>query len=209
MLNLVAIAAMATALLTPAVVTPQAVVAPSSKVTVEVVTVNGSGCPAGTTNVTSAADNTSFTVTYSDFRAEAGAGKTALDARANCQLSLLVHIPQGFTFAIARVDYAGSASLAAGATAQQQSNYYFQGDPSTASVVHTFAGPLYGGWKASDVIPVAALVYSACGVDRGVNINTDLRVSAGTSLASTVSSMTMGSTGGSVSTVYQLAWKTC
>ncbi|WP_408610577.1 DUF4360 domain-containing protein [Lentzea terrae] len=42
---------------------PTPAAAPPGKVTIDVVTVNGSGCPAGTTAVATAADNTAFTVT--------------------------------------------------------------------------------------------------------------------------------------------------
>src|SRR3954453_14078820 len=82
---------------------------PAGHITVDVVTVNGSGCPQGTATVTEKSDNTGFIVKYRDYVAEAGAGAGATDFRKNCQLSLLVHVPQGFTYAIAEADYAGNA----------------------------------------------------------------------------------------------------
>ncbi|GAB4000646.1 hypothetical protein GCM10029992_33230 [Glycomyces albus] len=47
--------------------------APGGVITVDVVTVNGSGCPQGSADASVSGDNTSFAVTYERFQAEAGA----------------------------------------------------------------------------------------------------------------------------------------
>ncbi|NUT92881.1 MAG: DUF4360 domain-containing protein, partial [Saccharothrix sp.] len=75
---------------------------------------------------------------------------------------------------------------------------------------HNYAGPLSDDWQATDTVEVAAIVYHPCGERRNFNINTELRVAAGTSNpATTTSFMAMDSTDGSVNTVYHFAWKTC
>jgi hypothetical protein len=191
-------------------VAAEAASAPTEKITVEVAAANGSGCPAGTTTVSAAADNTSFTVAYTDYLVQVGGGASPVDFRKNCQLSVQVNIPQGFTYAIARADYRGYASLAAGATGLQQAAYYFQGESQTAYKVHPLTGPFTGNWQTTDVTDVAALVYAPCGAQRIVNINTELRVSAGTSDTSrTTSYIWMDSSKGSVRTIYSLVWKEC
>ncbi|WP_043715831.1 DUF4360 domain-containing protein [Kutzneria sp. 744] len=182
---------------------------PSGPVTVNVVTVNGSGCPAGTAAVAVASDNSAFTVTYSQYLAQAGPQSAPTDIRKNCQLSLRVHVPQGFTYAIAEADYRGFADLHSGASGMEQANYYFQGTSPTARVPHRFSGPFFNDWETVDRTDVAALVFAPCGVDRNLNVNTELRVAAGTSDPSTTSFMTMDSTDGSVNTIYRFAWKEC
>src|SRR5690348_6020506 len=116
---------------------------PIDKIVIDVVTVNGTGCPAGTAAVAVSPDNTAFTVTYSAYTALVGVGATSTDWRKNCQLNIVVHVPQGFTYAISKVDYRGFASVEGGANAIERANYYFQGQSQTAYVSHTFAGP-YG-----------------------------------------------------------------
>jgi hypothetical protein len=86
---------------------------PTDRIVIDVVTVNGSGCPAGTTAVAATPDNTAFTVTYSSYLAQVGVGAAPTDFRKNCQLNIIVHVPGGFTYAIAKVDHRGFASLAA------------------------------------------------------------------------------------------------
>lgn len=73
---------------------------PDAQIVIDVITINGSGCPAGTAAVAVAPDNTAFTVTYSEYLAQVGVGARPIDARKNCQLALQVHVPEGFTYAI-------------------------------------------------------------------------------------------------------------
>jgi len=164
---------------------------PSEQITLDVQTVNGSGCPAGTASASMLSDNTGFRINYSSFLAQ----------------DLLVHIPQGFTFAIARADYWGRLHLESGATALERANYYFQGSSDNTYVDHTFSGPLDGAWRTTDITSAAELVYAPCGVTRGLNINTELRVDAGAS--SKTSYISMRASDGEVYTIVQFQWKQC
>ncbi|WP_340379915.1 DUF4360 domain-containing protein [Streptomyces sp. SS7] len=182
---------------------------PPDKIVIDVATVNGSGCRPGSAAVSVSEDNTAFTVTYSEYLAQVGGNSDPTAFRKNCQLSLIVHVPQGFTYAIAQADYRGFASLQSGANAVQRSSYYFQGSSQTVFKNHTFNGALNDNWQATDVTDWANLVYAPCGVQRNFNINTELRVNAGSSPRSKVSFMTMDSTDGDINTTYHMAWKEC
>jgi hypothetical protein len=183
---------------------------PTDHIVIDVATVNGSGCPAGTAAVAVSPDNLAFTVTYSQYIAQVGVGASATEFRRNCQLSLVVHVPSGFTYAIAKADYRGFASLAAGASSSSKANYYFQGDSQNTAISHSYSGPLEDNWQATDVTDTAQLVYAPCGALRNFNINTELRVNAGTSdTKKTTSFMTMDSTDGSISTQYHFHWLHC
>jgi hypothetical protein len=119
-------------------------------------------------------------------------------------------VPQGFTYAIAQADYRGFGHLENGATGLERANYYFQGQSQTAYVSHPFTGPLNDDWSTTDSVGIAALVFAPCGEKRNLNINTELRVSAGKSdPTKTTSFMSMDSTDGSINTVYHFAWKKC
>jgi len=183
---------------------------PSGQIIIQVATVNGSGCRPGTAAVAVAPDNTAFTVTYSEYLVQVGVGSDPTDWRKNCQLNLRVRVPQGFTYAIAQADYRGFASLERGANGLQRANYYFQGMSPTAHVDHPLKGPLSDNWQATDVTNVAQLVYAPCGELRNFNINTEMRVFAGTSdPKKTTSFITMDSTDGNIKTLYHFSWKRC
>lgn len=182
---------------------------PADRIVLDVVSVNGSGCPPGTASIAVLSDNTGFRVTYREFLARAGGSADPTDFRKNCQLNLLAHVPQGFTFAIASAEYRGRARLESGASALQRTNYYFQGSPNNNYVDHSFAGPLSSIWETRDVTPVAELVYAPCGEYRNLNVNTELRVDEGGQNANKTSSMSMRSTEGNVDTIFNFHWKHC
>jgi uncharacterized protein DUF4360 len=178
---------------------------PEGAVTVEVVAANGSGCSPGTAAVIANPDKSGFRIRYYDFVAEAGGSADPTDRRKNCQIGALVTVPAGWTFAVARADYRGRARLASGATGLQRTNYYWQGSSTNSSTDETFGGPLNGYWHTSDVAPV--LVYTPCAEQRVLNINTELRVDAGSSSAR--SSMSMRSSEGDVDTLFNFSWIRC
>ncbi|MEV4702574.1 DUF4360 domain-containing protein [Actinoplanes sp. NPDC049316] len=180
---------------------------PSDHIVIDLVAMAGSGCRPGTADVAVSPDNTAFTAIYSEYLAQAGPGISSTEGRKNCQLNVLVHVPQGFTFAIAKVDYRGYGLLNPGASATQRANYYFQGMSQGTYTSHPLTAPLDDNWMVSDDVPVAAMVWHPCGEMRNLNINTELRVSKGTS--TDTSFVTMDSTDGSIATTYHFAWQQC
>ncbi|MFC6883716.1 MULTISPECIES: DUF4360 domain-containing protein [Actinomadura] len=178
-------------------------------VTIEIATVIGSGCPTGTAAVAVSDDKEAFTVTYSDYMAQVGGTSGPTDFRKNCQINMKVHVPQGFTYAIASADYRGFAHLEPGATGTEKASYYFQGMPQTTAISHNLRGRFSDNWQFDDVNDVTQLVYKPCGEERNFNINTELRVNKGTSDATKTSFMAMDSVDGSIKTTYHFAWKRC
>nr|MDT0659162.1 DUF4360 domain-containing protein [Micromonospora sp. DSM 115978] len=178
---------------------------PVNEITVEVIAASGSGCAPGTARVVPYADKTGFRIRYSDFVATAGSGVELAASRKNCQLGVLVTVPAGWTFAVAAADYRGRARVPAGATGRQRTNYYWQGSSDNSRTEETFGGPYNGFWATMDAAPV--LLYVPCGQQRVLNINTELRVDAGS--ASGHASMSMTATEGDVDTLFNLKWGQC
>jgi hypothetical protein len=186
---------------TPTVTTPTS---PVDAVTIEVATINGSGCPVQSGTATVDPDSQSLTVAFSEYLASAGPEVTATAARRNCQLSLAVATPAGYSFTVGELGFTGHVALADGATALQQTSYYVQGSATTLTVAHSFEGPLDEDWTTTDDFGTGSnLLWSPCGVDRNLNINTELRVTAAGD-AETVSTISMTELSGLV-----LAWRTC
>jgi hypothetical protein len=183
--------------------------APPDHITIEVVTVNGSGCPAGTALVEPAPDNRTFMVDYSAFLAQTGAGSRPTDFRKNCQISLRVNHPEGVTYGITQTDFRGFTHLETGSTGNQLALYYFQGMSARTKSSHSFSGPFSDNWQTVDKPNAGDVVYSPCGKKRNLNINAELRVNAGNSNPTTTSFMSMASTRGNLRAQYNLKWKPC
>jgi hypothetical protein len=178
---------------------------PDGVITLDVVSVNGSGCPAGTAYVRMQPGNTGFRIFFTDFIARDGVGVAATEFRQNCQINVLVHVPQGFTFAVSSAQYIGRASLRTGATALHRTNYYYQ-DSSVNNVIdHTLNGPLTGGWSSLNATAEADLVFAPCGEDRGLNINTQLRVNSPTG----TSWISLRAADAQVNTLFNFSWEQC
>ena len=182
---------------------------PTDRIVVDVITVNGTGCPANTAAVAVSPDNTNFTVSYAAYTAQVGVGTSSRDFRKNCNLNLLVHVPSGFTYRIPAANYRGFASLAAGATGVARGRWFFQGQTPGPFRERRLSGPLSDDWEFTDnVIETTAPL--PCGQVRNLNINTELQVDAGTSDPTTTSSLiTMDSTDGAITTTYFFDWRQC
>jgi hypothetical protein len=202
------ISAIAT-LMIATVVLPRADVPPPGAVRAGIVTINGSGCPPGTAAVAVSPDNSNLHAIYSNYLAAVGAGARPTDFRKNCQLAVKVDVPQGFTFGVTQVDYRGFVHLEPGATGTLRRYYYFQGMPAPPYRSHTWQGPQDDDWYVTDTVDVGMPVYRPCGETGNLHINTELRVSAGTSDPATSSYLAMDSTDVYTATVYRFAWKRC
>ncbi len=182
---------------------------PLTEMVIDVAAANGSGCAKNTAEVTVSPDNKAFTVTYSEFTAQVGPQAKPTDFRKNCQLALDVRVPSGFTYAIMGADYRGFAHLEEGATGTETAFYYFQGNQRTTTSKHDFRGWMEGPWQITDRVEVDSLSYLPCGDKRYLNVNTELRVNAGTSKKGTTSFLTMDSSDGNLQTIYHVAWQKC
>jgi hypothetical protein len=204
----VPIAAALLPLLTP-VAAIQAVEPPTGTLGFELVVTNGHGCPPGSIDWYLSPDNTAFVLNYRAHLASAGAGALPTDARMNCQAAVNLTAPPGYTYAISSVDYAGTAHIAAGATANARANYYSAGMPTGAYPSKRYPGPFDGTWGWTETVQPEAMVYYPCGEARMININTEVRVSIGTSDPAAASWISFNGTEGGVSTRYHLTWVAC
>jgi hypothetical protein len=192
MLNAVAAAALALS----AVVAP-----PPQPITVDVLSVSGDGCAPGTAVVAPSADNTAFTVIYSDFVVQAHGP----DVHKTCELTVRVNHPDDYTYGIAETDFRGFAQLGAGSRGVERASYFFAGLSPTEHSPHTFTGPMTDDWQATDQPGAGTVVHGPCREHRPLTIKVELRVvgKSGTSF------MTMDSTDGSASAKFRLSWQKC
>jgi len=172
---------------------------PPGPVTVEVVSVGGSGCPQGTTNVAMSEDNEAFTVTYSDFLVQARGS----EAKKSCTIELKLNHAPGYAYGIAATDYRGFANLTDGARGVERNSYHFPGFPTRHSM-HTYQGPMSDNWQVTD--KPDSVAHGPCKDKKPLTIEAELKV---TGKGAATSFMTMDSTDSSVSTTFRLQWKKC
>ncbi len=166
----------------------------------------GSGCPAGTVANVLADDAKAFTLLFDSYVAEGGPGIPLSAGRKNCQIAVDLRFPQGWSYTIVDVDYRGYAKVDAGALGTQKTTYYFAGQTGSASMKTDFPGPYAKDYQIRNSLGLAAAVFSPCGVNRALNLNTQVRVQTSGSQRAL---MTLDSIDGQVTHQYGLQWQLC
>jgi len=164
-------------------------------VTLQVVAVNGSGCPANSSVTTDVPDKTAFSVSFSQFKATGGSYK-------NCTLTIKVGIPAGWTYSVYEVINRGYGVLDKGASGRILMNSWFTGFPWTLRADQTFNGPYDDFWQTDST--ASALAFAPCGASANLILNDTLRVAG-----PTTSSMELFAQDARVSTTFLLKWKQC
>jgi hypothetical protein len=167
----------------------------------------GSGCPANTVSGQLSSDLTTITLLYAQFIAESGAGLSSSNQRKNCQLNVKLRYPSGWQFSIFKADYRGYANIARGDTGTCKATYYFSGDSKQITSTLTIKGPFDDNYIKTDQFGVTSTVWSPCGVEGLVNINSEVRVSPLST--SNKNLLTVDSTDLSFKQIHYLQWQKC
>lgn len=166
----------------------------------------GTGCPAGSASATLSPDQTALSIIFDQFVVEAGGitGKT-ID-RKNCSVAIPVHVPQGFSISIFKVDYRGFNAVPAGGMSVFNAEYFFAGMQGPRSQ-RVFSGPQNDQYLISDDLITSALVWSPCGADVNLRVNASMMARTNSrreQIMSTVDSADLSS-----GMIYHIQWRRC
>jgi len=164
----------------------------------------GNGCPAGSASVTLSPDAKSLSIIFDQYMAEAGRGRT-ID-RKSCNIAIPVHVPQGMSVSIIDVDYRGYVSAPAGAMASLRTEYFFAGSRGP-TFQKNFTGPYDSDYTLNSKLSLNAMVWSACGEDVNLRVNTSMMAKTNRRLEDTLA--TVDSADFKAGLIYHLQWRRC
>jgi len=167
----------------------------------------GSGCPAGTVSGQLSSDLTTITLLYADFVAQSGKGISAASYRKNCQLNVKLKYPSGWQFSVFKADYRGYAQIPSGDTGTCKATYYFSGDSKQISSTMIIRGPFDDNYVKTDQFGVESTVWSPCGLEGLLNINSEVRLSPQDSNRAGL--LTVDSTDLRFKQIHYLQWTKC
>ncbi|KAK3395177.1 hypothetical protein B0H63DRAFT_64804 [Podospora didyma] len=167
----------------------------------------GSGCPAGSVSGQLSSDLTTLTLLYTSFIAQSGKDIPATNYRKNCQLNVKLHYPSGWQFSVFKADYRGYAYLPKGDTGTCKATYYFSGDSRQVSSTMTIKGPYDDNYIKTDQFGTESTVWSPCGVEGLLNINSEVRITPFDS--GHLALLTVDSTDLKFKQIHYLQWQTC
>ncbi|KAK2747097.1 hypothetical protein FQN57_002352 [Myotisia sp. PD_48] len=147
------------------------------KVQIVGLTYGGTGCPSSTVSHVLSDDRQVMTLIFDEYVAQIGPDVDMKNNRKNCQLNINLRYPGGFQYSIFSADYRGYAFLEKGVTGVQKSIYYFSGQTQQAETNTTWVGPLDKDYTLHDETDHTSTVWSPCGANGALNINSQLRLS--------------------------------
>jgi len=175
--------------------------APPDQLVIENLSWSGTGCPPGSVEGSVSDDNLAFTLAFSEYAAQIPPRR--ID-RKNCALVLDLAVPQGWSLTILKVNYVGFTQLEAGTRARQTSTYKWEGQPDLARLSTSWTGPIIvDPYNFTDTLGLEAVVWSRCGVNRNLIINTGISVSGREGLIAT------DTIDGELKETYGLSWRRC
>ncbi|MFA5082852.1 MAG: DUF4360 domain-containing protein [Hydrogenophilaceae bacterium] len=165
----------------------------------------GTGCPAGTVSVTLSPDAKSLSLLFDQYQVAVGGDTRKSFDRKSCNIAIPVHVPQGMSVSVLKIDYRGFNHLPQSATSQFNVEYFFAGSRGP-SFQRKFRGPLDADYLINNELTVETLVWSACGADVNLRTNSSMRVNTVSNREALAS---IDSEDVNAAIVYQLQWRQC
>lgn len=127
-------------------------------------------------------------------------------ARKSCNIAIPVHVPQGYSVSVIDVDYRGYVSLPRQAQARFSAEYFLAGIRGPR-FMKTFQGQTDEDYVISNELGVEALVWSRCGADVNLRVNSSMLVR--TNRQGDEALATVDSADFNAGIIYHLQWKRC
>lgn len=165
----------------------------------------GTGCPDGSVSATLSPDAKSLSLLFDQYQVAVG-GKTGKTFdRKSCNIAIPVHVPQGLSVSVLKIDFRGFNHLPASATSQFNVEYFFAGTRGPA-FQQKFRGVLDEDYLINNQLTAQAITWSACGADVNLRTNSSMRVKT---VANKEAMASIDSQDINAGIIYQLQWRTC
>jgi Domain of unknown function (DUF4360) len=166
----------------------------------------GTGCPGGSASAVLSPDSQSLSILFDAYVVEAGGNTGKTVDRKSCNVAIPVHVPQGLSLSIFKVDYRGFNSLPYGAYSQFGVEYFFAGARGP-SYTKTFYGRLTNNYTLTNTLAASAVIWSRCGEKVILRSNSDMLVKTNVQRAQTFA--TVDSVDIDAGLKYHLQWRRC
>jgi hypothetical protein len=165
----------------------------------------GTGCPDGTVSVTLSPDQKSLSLLFDQYQVEVGGETGKSFDRKSCNIAIPVHVPQGLSVSILKIDFRGFNHLPTSATSEFNVEYFFAGTKGPA-FRRTFKGVLDEDYLINNELTAEAIVWSGCGADVNLITNSSMRVKTASNREAMAS---IDSEDVNAAIIYQLQWRDC
>lgn len=179
---------------------------PAGSVQIDTVRFNGTGCRSGTAALNISPDRRALTLIFNEYSVDASTGQPS-HRKKSCDIDVRMKVPDGWTFALATVDYRGYAGLEAGTSGWQESRVQFAPGPMVKLGGMSLTGPYDGDFQVHNDAPATRPNAPCSGPTRGMKLKTDIGVE--TPPRGGNAYLAVDSADTEVSQLYQIVWKRC
>lgn len=166
----------------------------------------GSGCPSGTASVTLSPDYTALSILFDNYIVESGGNTGRTMDRKSCNISVPVHVPQGYSVSLIKIDYRGFAAIPQGGRGLFRAEYFWAGIRGPDFIINR-QEPYNGNFILQDELEATAVVWSRCGQSIILRANTSTEIY--TNRYHDQAMLTIDSADISTGLLYHLQWKRC
>ncbi|MDP3669718.1 MAG: DUF4360 domain-containing protein [Telluria sp.] len=165
----------------------------------------GTGCPAGSVSATLSPDAKSLSLLFDKYQIAVGGSTGKSFDRKSCNIAIPVHVPQGMSVAVMKIDYRGFNRLPTQASSQFNVEYFFAGTRGPA-FQRSFRGVLDEDYLINNELVAESMVWSGCGADVNLRTNSSMKVqtAANKEAMSSIDSQDVNA-----GIIYQLQWRKC
>jgi hypothetical protein len=165
----------------------------------------GTGCPDGTVSATLSPDAKSLSLLFDQYQVSVGGTTGKSFDRKSCNIAIPVHVPQGLSVSVLKIDFRGFNHLPSSATSQFNVEYFFAGTRGPA-FQQIFRGVLDEDYLINNSLRAEAIVWSGCGADVNLRTNSSMRVKTALNKEAMSS---IDSEDVNAGIIYQLQWRKC
>lgn len=166
----------------------------------------GTGCPKESADVSMSANAKQVDLVFKGFGLEADNSLGNSSLSRECEATIRIKVPHGFSVAIQRVRYLGIYDIPFGANAHLIGTHFFNEDE-FASFSTRYYGKSEGALSVSAKIPYHNLAWSACGEEAVVSSRTKVMLQASKSVRK--ASFRIGEDLVASGLSYDLIWRSC
>ena len=165
----------------------------------------GTGCPAGSVSVTLSPDAKSLSLLFDQYQVAVGGETGKSFDRKSCNIAIPVHVPQGLSVSVLKIDFRGFNQLPRSATSQFNVEYFFAGTQGP-SFKRVFRGPIAEDYLINNQLTAQSIVWSGCGADVNLRTNSSMRVKT---VSNKEAMASIDSEDVNAGIIYQLQWREC
>ena len=137
------------------------------------------GCPQGTFSVVNSPDGTSLSILFDAFSVASSGNPGAGVEQKLCNLEVPLHLPEGYSLGVYRVDYRGYAHLAQKQTSELTVDYHLGPRDKGRRFQRKIKGETDGDFLFTENIGAGLMKRVGCGEAAVLNVSVKLALAAG------------------------------